>query len=273
MTRIVTICEIDYDFCTWRYGEGDSNTAQHAWELDGDATDSAGSAHGTEIGSPTYQTAVFGQGAVCDESNYIETGLFPAYQDILDGFTLLAWIDLNTSNPAAIATDDIIAGLDVNFNISTSSVHGTLFSSGSGIQPVSLSQNTPYLVALSVEPFVKKNSKATISVDGGEVVSWRVEASSEPQDGVAGSPLKIGRQLGIMNTDGIYDRVRWYPFPISLGVLAQAASNVRAPGCQAVLGTSGPAKCFNTRVTCQDRDNYNRGVKTLRYKVPSGFGV
>ena len=35
--------------------------------------------------------------------------------------------------------------------------------------------------------------------------------------------------------------------------------------CAAVLGTSGVRKCFNTRATCQDPDNYAPGTLTLRF--------
>src|SRR5699024_5909162 len=37
------------------------------------------------------------------------------------------------------------------------------------------------------------------------------------------------------------------------------------PPCQAVLGDTGPAKCFNTLTTCQDPENYDRGTLTLRF--------
>lgn len=40
--------------------------------------------------------------------------------------------------------------------------------------------------------------------------------------------------------------------------------------CSAALGTTGEAKCFNTRATCQDPDNYTRGTKVLRFMMPSG---
>jgi hypothetical protein len=35
--------------------------------------------------------------------------------------------------------------------------------------------------------------------------------------------------------------------------------------CTAVLGTTGTRKCFNTRVSCQDPDQYTPGVLTLRF--------
>jgi hypothetical protein len=35
--------------------------------------------------------------------------------------------------------------------------------------------------------------------------------------------------------------------------------------CVAAIGVTGPAKCFNTRKTCQDADNYDRGTKTYRF--------
>lgn len=35
--------------------------------------------------------------------------------------------------------------------------------------------------------------------------------------------------------------------------------------CAAAIGTTGPAKCFNTRKTCQDSANYNRETKTYRF--------
>jgi hypothetical protein len=38
--------------------------------------------------------------------------------------------------------------------------------------------------------------------------------------------------------------------------------------CAAVLGTTGPAKCYNTRATCQDGANYARGTFTQRYCRP-----
>jgi hypothetical protein len=38
--------------------------------------------------------------------------------------------------------------------------------------------------------------------------------------------------------------------------------------CAAVLGTTGPAKCYNTRSTCQDPVNYLPAVQTLRFARP-----
>lgn len=35
--------------------------------------------------------------------------------------------------------------------------------------------------------------------------------------------------------------------------------------CMAELGVTGPRKCFNTRATCQDLENYDRIVKTVRF--------
>ena len=41
--------------------------------------------------------------------------------------------------------------------------------------------------------------------------------------------------------------------------------------CAAVLGETGPIKCFNTRFTCQDPDNYTPGLVTLRFAVDTGY--
>lgn len=38
--------------------------------------------------------------------------------------------------------------------------------------------------------------------------------------------------------------------------------------CQAALGTTGTKKCFNTRRTCQDTDNYTPSDKTLTFSHP-----
>jgi hypothetical protein len=38
-----------------------------------------------------------------------------------------------------------------------------------------------------------------------------------------------------------------------------------ASGCQAALGVTGDAKCFNTLATCQDEENFNEGTLTLRF--------
>jgi len=35
--------------------------------------------------------------------------------------------------------------------------------------------------------------------------------------------------------------------------------------CTAAIGTTGTAKCYNTYATCQDKPNYNQGVKTYRF--------
>lgn len=35
--------------------------------------------------------------------------------------------------------------------------------------------------------------------------------------------------------------------------------------CEAAVGVTGDQKCFNSRVTCQDSDNYNKGALTLRF--------
>jgi hypothetical protein len=39
--------------------------------------------------------------------------------------------------------------------------------------------------------------------------------------------------------------------------------------CTAELGVTGPAKCFNTLATCQDRENFDRTVLTMRFFRPS----
>lgn len=46
--------------------------------------------------------------------------------------------------------------------------------------------------------------------------------------------------------------------------------------CKAILGTTGIRKCFNTFATCQDKTNFNKGIKTLRFvsnvaNLPKGF--
>ena len=38
--------------------------------------------------------------------------------------------------------------------------------------------------------------------------------------------------------------------------------------CTAALGTTGDAKCYNTRATCQDVPNYTRATRTARYCRP-----
>lgn len=38
--------------------------------------------------------------------------------------------------------------------------------------------------------------------------------------------------------------------------------------CDAALGVTGAAKCYNTRATCQDAANYNAGTLTLRFSKP-----
>lgn len=58
--------------------------------------------------------------------------------------------------------------------------------------------------------------------------------------------------------------------PIILVELDQDLCNLtygEAP-CQAELGVTGPRKCFNTRQTCQDPDNYDRGTLTLTFAEP-----
>ena len=40
--------------------------------------------------------------------------------------------------------------------------------------------------------------------------------------------------------------------------------------CEAALGVTGDAKCFNTRASCQDPDNYQRDFLTLRFCTPAG---
>ena len=42
--------------------------------------------------------------------------------------------------------------------------------------------------------------------------------------------------------------------------------------CAAVLGTTGAVKCFNSRATCQDPDNYDTGVKTVTF-APNITGI
>src|SRR5690606_17037191 len=39
--------------------------------------------------------------------------------------------------------------------------------------------------------------------------------------------------------------------------------------CTAALGVTGNIKCFNSLRTCQDRQNFNAGIKTLRFCQPS----
>lgn len=46
--------------------------------------------------------------------------------------------------------------------------------------------------------------------------------------------------------------------------LDYCAETYGAAPCTAAVGVTGPAKCYNTRKTCQDPANYNRGTKTYR---------
>lgn len=48
----------------------------------------------------------------------------------------------------------------------------------------------------------------------------------------------------------------------------QCTLNYGLGACQAVLGSTGEFKCFNTYKTCQDKDNYNKGFITLKFYKP-----
>ena len=39
--------------------------------------------------------------------------------------------------------------------------------------------------------------------------------------------------------------------------------------CDAVLGTTGVRKCFNTFATCQSTANFDKGTKTLKFITPT----
>lgn len=41
--------------------------------------------------------------------------------------------------------------------------------------------------------------------------------------------------------------------------------------CAASIPTTGAIKCFNTKKTCQDRDNYDEGEVTLRFSKPADY--
>lgn len=41
--------------------------------------------------------------------------------------------------------------------------------------------------------------------------------------------------------------------------------------CEGELGVTGAAKCFNCLSTCQDTDNFNEGVRTLRFAKPADY--
>lgn len=40
--------------------------------------------------------------------------------------------------------------------------------------------------------------------------------------------------------------------------------------CAAAIGVTGEVKCFNSKATCQDRDNFTAGIATLRFAVDVG---
>lgn len=42
--------------------------------------------------------------------------------------------------------------------------------------------------------------------------------------------------------------------------------------CDAVLGTTGVRKCFNTFATCQSKLNFDKGVKTIKFITPTASG-
>lgn len=48
----------------------------------------------------------------------------------------------------------------------------------------------------------------------------------------------------------------------------QCTLNYGTGACQAVLGTTGELKCFNTFKTCQDKDNYDLGSLTYKFYLP-----
>src|SRR5699024_2025789 len=57
----IEMVEVDYDFCSWDYGKSADSTMLHAWELDGDYSDSSGSVDASPVGSPSFTVGKFGQ--------------------------------------------------------------------------------------------------------------------------------------------------------------------------------------------------------------------
>ncbi|UCG55810.1 MAG: tail fiber domain-containing protein [Phycisphaerales bacterium] len=66
------------------------------YEFEGNANDSAGSNHGTEIGNPTYGPGVFGQAINLDgDGDYVDCGNDPAF-NITGEITVAAWVNITS---------------------------------------------------------------------------------------------------------------------------------------------------------------------------------
>lgn len=272
--KIVTVAEVDYDFCTWRYGEGDANTALHAWELNGDATDSAGDSDGTEEGSPTYAAGKFGQAVFTDAdaspSSYIDTNFTPTKEEIAEGISLIFWHynDSSESFQGYVGGGDIGgSSVVVGLKISPFGDFDIIWNGNTWQGDITGFQDAWNLYVLTYDGHTVRSyfeGDLVRSEDVGDILE---SGFSEMQTTLAIGADQSGQ---FPNVGGGYDRVRWYPFVLQDNQIATMASDGKGPGCTAVLGTDGDAKCFNTRETCQDLDNYNRAAKPLRFYMPSG---
>ncbi|MFE8596283.1 LamG-like jellyroll fold domain-containing protein [Archangium violaceum] len=246
--------------------------SQHWWEADGNATDSAGSAHGTISGGVTYTPAVLNQGfSLNGTSGYVAfdssgaypgtgpltitawvrtsaTGVYQAIASLYDcGGLCLPLLSTATIDLGVSATGKLVGTIRGTSNV-THSVTGTKTINDGQFHHVAYVRDTS---ALLLRIFVDGEADGTVAITADNISNTDLEMD----------PIQVGARRGAGSFAsnsffaGTIDDVRWYQ-------AALAGSDMFTLTCEP--NDCSPNPCQNGG-TCVD------GVNSYTCQCPSGW--
>lgn len=262
--KMIQGCEVDQPICAWRYGQGTSSRETALYEFNNNLNDETGTYNATSPEPVSYTTGVFSNAAIFQFSpsvvnEYAQTGFVPTEADINKGFTLFGWIKIVSGQ-----TDRIQMGAGLAYILSSSIDAGASILGDFQSVSLTIPKDQFFLHALTFDGRV-----ARYYIDGTK----ELEFTPDNEGAKTFGQLEIGRVESVGTAAyGHYDRCGWYPFALSETIISAMATGPAAPtGCTAALGVTGDEKCFNTRVSCQDPDNYTLDEpQVIRLVMPSG---
>ena len=262
--KMVQGCELEQPICAWRYGQGTSSRETALYQFDNNLNDDTGTYNATSPESISYVTGVFSNAALFQYTagsvnQYAETGFTPSEAEVNKGFTLYGWCKIVTGQTDRVAMGSGLAYIETSSTIASASVLGD-----SESNTVSITKDQFFLHALTFDGRV-----ARYYIDGTKEIEWTPDNEGAKTLG----ELVIGRvEITGSASYGQYDRCGWYPFALSETIISAMATGPAAPtGCTAALGVTGDEKCFDTRPSCQDPDNYTLDEpQVIRLVMPSG---
>ena len=265
--ELIQLVDLDRDFCVWQYGLDETNDPEflHHWKMDGNVNDSQGSSNGTEIGTPSYVTGVFGQAIAVRDGDEAESNFIFDPADYPDGFAFCCYI-LSEANGSGGFVGDAAAvadrvGIDSTFETSASLFYGSVSAAPGSVTGGGVFHHA----VINVDHL----GGIRFYFDGKEIFDKSI--SSIPN--IADNPIPAQEMLFNGTETGAASRVhiddaRFYSRPLTQKEITDFANSTAPVGCTAVLGTDGEEKCRNTFNTCQDTDNYSANPQPLKFTKP-----